>query len=54
MLFLVASSGEVAELQPAKYPTLYKRVPTVADKCHNNAKKPCLEPLFWFVHSGLL
>ena len=50
----MASGGEVAELQPAEYPSLHKRVqvPTVAVKCHNNAKN--LEPLFWFVHSGLL
>ena len=29
---LCSASGEVAELQPAEYSSLYKRVPTVAVK----------------------
>ena len=38
----MASSGEVAETQPAEYPSPHKRVwvPTMVVKCHNNAKSP--------------
>ena len=46
--FLVASSGEVTELQLAEYPFLYKRVqvPTVAVKLPKNTKSPILSQCF--------
>ena len=52
-VFLVASSGEVAEMQPAEYPSLYKRVrirlwyvtagmSQWSCQCNNNAKSPSM------------
>ena len=48
---LVASCGEVIKLQPAEYPSLYKRVqvPDRSRQIPQQHEKPYLEPVFWFV-----
>ena len=47
----MASSGEDTELEPARSPSLYKRVqvPDRSRQIPQQHEKPYLEPVFWFV-----